>query len=217
MAVVGDPAGRVDAGLCGRSETGGLGKRLHLGNELGDWEISLTDNTNGQSFSVKEPYDGPLASAEWVTEAYSSSDCANADLGSESAGVYNGPLAAYSPAAQFSDMRISGTNTSIEPVSMFQNGQLLSTPSSYSSGAFNTSYTGSTNSAAQPALSPPAGRLTELPAPHVAIDQRMAPGVEGSRSDELYCCRPFADRLLGLVSTAGNGRRGFCVRHCHCP
>lgn len=35
----------------------------------GDWTISLTDNTEGETFSTVQAYSGPGASAEWILEA----------------------------------------------------------------------------------------------------------------------------------------------------
>ena len=34
-----------------------------------DWTITVTDTTNGQTFSTKENYSGPMTSAEWIQEA----------------------------------------------------------------------------------------------------------------------------------------------------
>ncbi len=131
----------------------------------GDWEISLTDSTNGEGFSVEQPYDGPLGSAEWVTEAYSTPYCADAQLGSLQSGSYICPLAPYSPAIQFSGLGIAGSNTTLLSLTMWQYGQAVSTPSNYSAGAFSTSYTGTTNGPWRPSLSPMARRLGQLPAP----------------------------------------------------
>ncbi len=38
----------------------------------------MTDNSDGESASVDEAYDGPLSSAEWVTEASAPPYCADA-------------------------------------------------------------------------------------------------------------------------------------------
>jgi len=34
-----------------------------------DWTITVTDTTNGQTFSTTEKYSGPMTSAEWIQEA----------------------------------------------------------------------------------------------------------------------------------------------------
>ena len=33
------------------------------------WGITLTDNTNGQSFTTDQTYTGPASTAEWIVEA----------------------------------------------------------------------------------------------------------------------------------------------------
>ncbi len=97
------------------------------------WEIQLTDNTNGQSFtSPPEQYSGAGSSAEWIVEAA-------ARCGFR---CYLSRLAPYSPAIAFSDLGMSGREKSLQSVTMVQSGQSVATPSQLSSGHFSVAYTG---------------------------------------------------------------------------
>ena len=157
----------------------------------GEWEISMTDNSDGESASVDEAYDGPLSSAEWVTEASASPYCADAGLGSMN-GHYVCPLAPYSPAVQFSGMRISGANTSMQPVTMEQNGEYVSVPSGYSAGAFSTTYTGITEASLWPSLA----------AGHKRLSFRLAPAGK---------YRPTYDSRMRGSPTVRKGNRAATV------
>ena len=55
------------------------------------WAITLTDDTNGQSFTTDQSYSGPGTSGEWVVEASSTSACE----GSVLPGQYTCQLAPY--------------------------------------------------------------------------------------------------------------------------
>ncbi|MHB8458286.1 MAG: G1 family glutamic endopeptidase, partial [Acidimicrobiales bacterium] len=92
----------------------------------GEWSITLTDNTTGQSFTTDQPYNGPLSSSEWIVEAP----------------TYNGaivPLAQYTPTS-FSNLGMTGTQTSLTEWIMFQNGVQVSTPSALTSNGFGVTY-----------------------------------------------------------------------------
>ena len=81
------------------------------------WEITLTDNTTGHTYSTSQAYDGPARSAEWIVEA----------PGTGSSGV----LAPYAPAVDFQDLSVAQGNvvTAAARISMEQDGQLRSSPS----------------------------------------------------------------------------------------
>lgn len=99
-----------------------------------EWEISLTDDTNGQHFSIDQPYSGAGQSAEWVVEAPE-----NAGTGQ----IY--PLAPYSPAVSFTDLGINGNEQGLDEVSLVQGGTAVSTPSAFTSSGFTVSYSGLEN------------------------------------------------------------------------
>ena len=81
------------------------------------WEITLTDNTTGGTYSTSRAYDGPAQSAEWIVEA----------PGTGSSGV----LAPYAPAVSFYDLSVGprGPVTAAVCISMEQYGVVRSTPS----------------------------------------------------------------------------------------
>ena len=87
----------------------------------GFWDISLTDNTNGQGFNVQEPYSGPASSAEWITEAY----------------TVNGtqtPIAPFSP-VKWSGLQIptSASVSEVDAITLQQGGNTEAAPSDVSS------------------------------------------------------------------------------------
>jgi hypothetical protein len=91
-----------------------------------DWGITLTDDTNGESFTTDAPYTGPGSTAEWIVEAPGD-------------GL---TLAPYSPYINFSDLRISPINTAVEELEMIPNGdsRVVSMPSTLTSDGFNVAY-----------------------------------------------------------------------------
>jgi hypothetical protein len=91
-----------------------------------DWGITLTDDTNGESFTIDVPYTGPGSTAEWIVEAPGD-------------GL---TLAPYGPYINFSDLRISPINTAVEELEMLPKGDSLavSTPSTLTSDGFNVAY-----------------------------------------------------------------------------
>ena len=81
------------------------------------WEITLTDNTTGRTYSTFQAYDGPTRSAEWIVEAPGTGS--------------SGTLAPYAPAVDFQDLSVAQGNvvTAAARISMEQDGQLRSSPS----------------------------------------------------------------------------------------
>ena len=88
-----------------------------------NWSITLTDDTNGQSFNTDQTYTGPGLTAEWIVEAPGSST-----------------LAPYSPVVGFDDLSVSPTNTTEDEVVMIQAAGQVSTPSAFDSNGFNVAY-----------------------------------------------------------------------------
>ncbi|MHB8322922.1 MAG: G1 family glutamic endopeptidase [Candidatus Dormibacteria bacterium] len=93
------------------------------------WDITLADNTKGQSFTTDQTYTGPLASAEWIVEAPT-------DNGVQSI------LGGYSPDVTFSGLGMTGSETALDEWIMVQNGVQVSTPSALTASGFNVAYTG---------------------------------------------------------------------------
>ncbi|CAG4926876.1 unnamed protein product, partial [Acidithrix sp. C25] len=95
----------------------------------GQWQINVTDTTNGESFSTVSSYSGPASSAEWIVEAPQ----------------INGSVATLTP---FSDVKFvnasrstSATLNSLIPFDMYQGGSLVASPGPISSsGSFTVSY-----------------------------------------------------------------------------
>jgi hypothetical protein len=99
------------------------------------WEINLTDNTNGESYTTPpEQYSGPEASAEWIVEATTRCSFLNRCATST--------LAPYSPAVAFSSLGMTGHEGALQEDTMVQNGTNVATPSALSSASFTVAYTG---------------------------------------------------------------------------
>jgi hypothetical protein len=92
-----------------------------------DWGITLTNDTNGESFTTDQTYTGPGSSVEWILEAPT-------DEGVQTT------LAPYSPIITFSDLRFVGSDTTQIEVFMVQAGDQVSTPSALVSDSFNVAY-----------------------------------------------------------------------------
>lgn len=93
-----------------------------------EWQISLTDATNGQSFSTQQPYYGPGASAEWIVEAPTSVS------GTEFA------LGTYSPAVTFTNLKVTGAESSLTADVMVQGAATVSDPSPLTATGFAVAY-----------------------------------------------------------------------------
>jgi hypothetical protein len=94
-----------------------------------NWEIRLTDGTNGQSYAQDVNYTGPGTSAEWILEAPTDSQTRQ-----------QLPLAPYSPAVNFSGFSATGNSTAVSEVAMAQENQQVSTPSALSAAGFSVAY-----------------------------------------------------------------------------
>lgn len=92
----------------------------------GGWEITLSDDTNGETFTTDQAYTGPSASAEWIVEA-------------PTRGVSTTELATYSPVT-FSGLKVAGSDTTLTEAIMFQNGVQVSTPSPLTANGFGVAY-----------------------------------------------------------------------------
>ncbi len=91
------------------------------------WAITLTDDTDGQTFTTDQAYSGPASTAEWILEALT-------------VGGTVTPLAPFSPAVTFSDLGFAGSVTKLEEVVMLQSGGQVSTPSPIDANGFNVAY-----------------------------------------------------------------------------
>ncbi len=98
------------------------------------WEINLTDNTNGESYTTPpEQYSGPGSSAEWIVEA--TTRCTFRCVTSE--------LAPYSPAVVFSNLGMTGPESALQEDSMVQRAGVVATPTALTAKGFSVPYTGS--------------------------------------------------------------------------
>ena len=99
----------------------------------GTWEINLTDNNNGQSYTTPpEHYTGPGESAEWIVEATT-----RCTFRCQTSG-----LAPYTPAVSFSGLGMTGRETSLEEDTMVQEDMNVATPTALTSSGFSVPYTG---------------------------------------------------------------------------
>jgi hypothetical protein len=118
------------------------------------WALSLTDDTDGQSFTIDEPYSGPASSGEWVVEASSTGACAGSvEQGTDIcqlAPYCVGPSGSCTGPVPFSDMSINGTQTDWWQVFMVQNNATVATPSVLGGGGFSVAYTGTQADVASP-------------------------------------------------------------------
>jgi hypothetical protein len=94
-----------------------------------EWEITVADDTDGQSFSTDQVYTGPESSAEWIVEAPE----VNGQITT---------LAPYSPDVDFSDLRMTGSNTELAEWILVQDDVRVSTPSALTAAGFNVAYGG---------------------------------------------------------------------------
>jgi hypothetical protein len=101
-----------------------------------DWTITLTDDTNKQSFTTTQAYDGPATSAEWIVEAPETVD--------SNGNPQPSPLAPYTPDVTIDGMGTTGPGMSWYDVLMTSttNGGTISTPSSLAPTGFSVAYTG---------------------------------------------------------------------------
>jgi hypothetical protein len=121
------------------------------------WAINLTDDTNGQSFTTDQTYDGPASSGDWVVEASSTSACAGSVQGGtdicQLAPYCVGPGTSCTGPVPFSNMSIEGTETETDwwQVFMVQDNATVATPSALGNDSFSVAYTGTQNTIAKAA------------------------------------------------------------------
>jgi hypothetical protein len=98
-----------------------------------NWSITLTDDTNGETFTTDQTYGGPGTSAEWIVEALST-DQNGQDV------IAN--LAPYSPVVSFGDLGFVAATASLEELVMYQKPGTtqVSTPSRLTANGFNVAY-----------------------------------------------------------------------------
>ncbi len=92
-----------------------------------EWAITLTDDTDGESFTTDQTYNGPASTAEWILEALT-------------VGGTVTPLAPFSPDVTFTDLGFAGSATKLQEVVMVQSGTQVSTPSALDPNGFNVAY-----------------------------------------------------------------------------
>ncbi len=100
------------------------------------WEITITDDTSGQTFSTEQIYAGVGDSAEWIVEAPAflapgSTDPTTATIST---------LGSYSPNITFSHLLVNGTETTLDAIAMIQNGSVVSAPSPLTADGFAVAY-----------------------------------------------------------------------------
>ncbi|HVC22677.1 MAG TPA: G1 family glutamic endopeptidase [Candidatus Dormibacteraeota bacterium] len=155
------------------------------------WQITLTDNTTGHSFSTVQTYSGPGGTAEWIVEAPTDSSTGQ---------VY--PLASYSPTT-FSAISDNGPNSLETGLAIVQNGADVSSPSALGSGgtSFTMTY-GSSNPVATLAGRRPSAAGLEPTVGGQGVEGAQtldpAPGEAGCLAGRLPGDRPAAIGLLVL-------------------
>jgi Peptidase A4 family/Putative Ig domain len=92
-----------------------------------EWAITLTDDTDGETFTTDQTYTGPASTAEWILEALT-------------VGGTVTPLAPYAPVVTFSDLGFAGSATRLQEVVMVQSGNYVSTPSTIDANGFSVAY-----------------------------------------------------------------------------
>jgi hypothetical protein len=93
----------------------------------GIFGITLTDDTNGQSYTTTQSYNGPATSVEWIMEAPSLDGSVV-------------PLAPYTPDVTFTNDTYIGNYSQLSRYVMVQDGAQVSTPSAFSDNGFSVAY-----------------------------------------------------------------------------
>jgi hypothetical protein len=91
------------------------------------WSIVVTDDTTGQTFTMRRAYTGPAGSAEWVVEAPSTR------------GVQD-TLGAYSPRVIFSSVGVAGKPATVARAVIREGGRVVSSPSAVRDDGFVVAY-----------------------------------------------------------------------------
>jgi hypothetical protein len=97
----------------------------------GLWQILLTDDTTGQSYTTAQTYDGNGTTAEWIVEAPTSA---------QTGAVLT--VGRYTPNVSFSSLGLTGAESTIKSVEMVQNSVTTSVPSGLSANGFVVTYGG---------------------------------------------------------------------------
>ncbi len=92
-----------------------------------DWRITLTDDTNGGTFTTDQAYSGPASTAEWILEALTVDNTV-------------APLAPFSPVVTFGNLGFTGPSADLQRVVMLQSSNQVATPSTLTPDGFNVAY-----------------------------------------------------------------------------
>ena len=111
---------RVTAGDRVRVSIGGVGN--------GMWRIEIDNLSTGRRFVTTQAYSGPGRTADWVLEAPA-----------DRFGRVQ-PLGHYVPNVTFTDLRATGTRGLLHPLTMLQNGVVVSKVSRLMPHGFTVSY-----------------------------------------------------------------------------
>jgi hypothetical protein len=91
------------------------------------WSIVVTDDTTGQTFSMRRAYAGPAGSAEWIVEA-------------PSTGGVQDSLGAYTPRVVFSSVGVAGEPAAVTRAVIREGSRLVSSPSAVRDDGFVVAY-----------------------------------------------------------------------------
>jgi len=95
----------------------------------GMWQIAIVDDTNGQTYSTQQSYDGPATTAEWIVEA--PTDVGTGDVL---------PLGHYTPNVTFSAVSAVGAEQALREVELVQEGTVVSAPSPLDANGFSVAF-----------------------------------------------------------------------------
>jgi hypothetical protein len=110
------------------------------------WSINLVDDTTGGSFTTEQVYSAPQASGEWVMEAVSNTGLCQGTCQLPPYCVMSG--GGCSAPVPFSNLGVTGDQSTLWDITMVQNGLAVSAPSSFSNNSFTVAYTGTDATAA---------------------------------------------------------------------
>ena len=151
------------------------------------WRITLTDDTDGGSFTIDRGYAGPADTAEWVLEALT-------------VGGNVAALAPFSPAATFSDLGFTGPDVDLEEVVMVQGANQVSTPSALTANGFSVAY-GSNAPPSPSSRSPQRGRQSFF-FPRIGSSSSHTWGTGPAQLGGRWPARPLARRIRAFRGTS---------------
>jgi hypothetical protein len=103
------------------------------------WAVSISDLSDGQSYTTSVPYAGPGSSAEWIVEAPTSTQlCGTGAEPAAWAGICE--LAPYTPPVAFTNLNESGAASQLVEMVIAQGGEKISVPSQFSPSGFTVTY-----------------------------------------------------------------------------